>query len=329
VSAKTHPRAVGAFVLGAIALVLGAIVFLSSAGWLQKRERFSVYFPGSVRGLNPGAPVTFRGIKIGEVDEVKAVLTGKPDPLIQIEVVLEFIGNIVEVPPGLQRPFVGLSSADYAKALIERGIRGKLQSQSLLTGQKYVDFDFLPDEPARLSGLNPRYPELPTTPTAMEKLGERGERFFAKLAELPVDQMLEDIRQALQSLRTLLESEDLKGAISGSRRAASAVPPTLEEVRVTLAEVRKTLDAVAGETRETASAARDTFHEAREALARAERTLARLEETASGADEARVTVTQAIEELRQTLQALRNLVDYVQTHPEAVVLGKPAEKERR
>ena len=162
----------------------------------------------------------------------------------------------------------------------------------------------------------------------MEKLGEKGEQFIEKLAELPIDQMLEDVRKALQSLRTILESEDLKGAISGARRAANAVPPTLEDARATLADARKALDTVAGEVRETASAARDTLREAREALDRAEQTLARLEETASGTDEARVAGVQAIEELRQTLRALRNLVDYVQTHPEAVVLGKPSGRRR-
>ena len=143
-SAKTHPRLVGAFVLGAIALAVAAVVFFSAGGWFEKRDRFSVYFPGSVRGLNPGAPVTFRGIKIGGVAEVKAVLTGKPEPPIQIEGVLELMKDVVEAPPGVPRPFAGASPTAQAKALIERGIRGKLQSQSLLTCQKYVDFDFLP-----------------------------------------------------------------------------------------------------------------------------------------------------------------------------------------
>jgi paraquat-inducible protein B len=202
-------------------------------------------------------------------------------------------------------------------------------SSSLLTGQKYIDMDFLPEDPPRLVGVKTPYYELPTTPTAMEKLGEKGEQFVEKLAELPLDQMLEDVRQALLSLRATLESEDLKGALSGARRAANAVPPTLEEARTTLADARKALDNVAGEVKETASTARDTLREARDALERAERTLDRLEETASGTDEARITAVQAIEELRQTLRALRNLVDYVQTHPEAVVLGKPAEKERK
>ena len=57
-TAKAHPRAVGVFVLGAVALALAAIVLLSSGNWFEPRHRFAVFFPGSVRGLNPGAPVT-------------------------------------------------------------------------------------------------------------------------------------------------------------------------------------------------------------------------------------------------------------------------------
>ncbi len=265
----------------------------------------------------------------GEVRSVDAVLTlAKGDPIV-IVVTIEIARNVVSAQEGAGRPFESLRGAALGQALVARGLRARLTSSSLLTGQKYIDMDFLPQDPPRLVGVKAPYPELPTTPTAMEKLGEKGEQLVAKLAELPIDQMLEDVRLALQSLRRILESEDLKGAIAGARRATNAVPPTLEDARATLADARKAIDTVAGEARETASAARDTFREARDALDRAEGTLARLEETAAGTDEARVVAVQAIEELKQTLRALRNLVDYVQTHPEAVVLGKPSEKEKR
>jgi paraquat-inducible protein B len=328
VSARTHPRLLGAFVLGAIALVLAAVVFFSAGGWFEKRERFSVYFPGSVRGLNPGAPVTFRGIKIGEVAEVKAVLTGKPDPLIQVEVIIELMSDIVETPPGVPRPFAGMTAADAAKALIERGIRGKLQSQSLLTGQKYIDFDFLPGEPARFSGLDPRYPELRTTPTAMEKLGDKFEQFFDKLAELPLDEMMEDVRKAIRSVREVLEAPELRGAIRKADRAMGELAPTLADARRTLADARKLLDTVGGEVELTSGSARETMAELRRTLDRAARSLDQLDRTLGSADEARVGATRTLEELERALKALRNLVDYVQTHPEAVVLGKEKGKDK-
>ena len=328
-SARTHPRLVGFFVLGAIALVLGAVLLLSGRDWMERRERFSVYFPGSLRGLNRGAAVTFRGIKVGEVAEVTALATGQASPPIQIEVVIELVGNVIEAPAGLAPPFAGLSGPALARELTARGFRGRLMSQSLLTGQKYIDFETLPGEPARISGIRPRYPELPTTPTAMEKLGDKAEDFMNKLAELPLDQMLENFRKTLESARKLLDSPDLHGTLAGARRATEKVPPALEDVRAAVADARRLMDTLGGETRSTAVEARETIRAAREALDRVDRTMGTLETTLQGTDEARVRAAQTMEEIDRTLKALRNLVDYIQTHPEAVVLGKPKEQERK
>jgi paraquat-inducible protein B len=329
VSARTHPRAVGAFVLGATALVLVAVLLLTGGDWFQRRSRFAVYFPGSVRGLNRGAAVTFRGIKIGEVEAVTALLTGKPDPVIQIEVVIEFVGDVLKAPPGLPHPLASLTAEQQAKALIARGIRGRLMSQSLLTGQKYVDFDFLPQDPARLSGLNPSYPELPTTPTGLEKMGERVEDLMAKLGELPLDQMLEDLRRTVESARKVVESDELRGALSGARRATRELTPALVELRATVADARRLIGTLDKDVAGTGSDVRAAAGDLRRTLDRAERALASLESTLDGADQARVTAASTLEELGRTLKALRNLVDYVQTHPEAVVLGKAKGEEKK
>jgi paraquat-inducible protein B len=198
-------------------------------------------------------------------------------------------------------------------------------SQSLLTGQKYIDFEILPDEPARISGIRPRYPELPTTPTAMEKLGNKVEDFTNKLADLPLDQMLENFRKTLESARSLLESPDLRGALAGARRTTEKLPATIEEVRSAVADARKLMETLDGETRATASDARQTIRSAREALDRVDQAMQTLESTMRGTDEARLRASETMAELDRTLKALRNLVDYIQTHPEAVVLGKPKE----
>jgi paraquat-inducible protein B len=326
VSARTHPRLVGAFVLGGVALVLGAVLLLSGRDWFERRERFSVYFPGSLRGLNRGAAVTFRGIKVGEVAEVTALATGQASPPIQIEVVIELVGNVIEAPPGLAPPFSALSGPDLAKEFVARGFRGRLMSQSLLTGQKYIDLDFLPQEPARFAGLSRRYPELPTASTSIERLGQKGEELVDKIAALPADEMLEDLREALRSLRTLLESPDLKGAIGGTRRSMEALRPALEDARQTLAEMRRLSASLDTEVKDTAGEAAETARKLRQTLDRAERSLAQLDHLASGTDEARMQASRSLEDLSRTLASLRELAEYLQRHPEALVQGKPGRK---
>jgi paraquat-inducible protein B len=326
VSAKAHPRAVGVFVLGAVFLVLAAIVLLSSGNWFEPRHRFTVFFPGSVRGLNQGAPVTFRGVRVGEVKDVNAFLTGKSDTPIQIEVVIEVRTNVVESAEGQSRPLAAVTSQELAKALIDLGVRARMLSQSMLTGQRYIDLDFMPKTPARFASITRRYPELPTTPTSMDKLSVQAEVFFDKLADLPLDQMLEDVRKALQSLREVLSSPDLRGAMAGAHRATRRLDPALQEARTAIAEARvlianmdRRMTGLGGDTEATLKHMREVFEKTRQSLDSLDRTL-------SGADDTRLRATQTLEELELAMKAIRNLVEYIQTHPEAMVQGKSKEQ---
>jgi paraquat-inducible protein B len=326
VSAATHPRLVGGFVLGAVALVLAAVVLLSSGNWFQPKASFTLFFPGSVRGLNKGAPVTFRGVKLGEVKDVNAFLTGQEGKLgepIQIEVQIEVRTNVIEAPEGVPRPLAGASAQELARELIARGVRARLLSQSLLTGQKYIELDFLPDEPARFVGIKRRYPELPTTPTAMERLGDQAERFFEKLAELPLDQMLDDLRGALQSLRQVLASPELEGAIKETHRAASALQPTLQDTRQTLADARNLIQEASGRVKSLGADGDASLRELRATLAETRHALATVESTLAGADDTRLRAADTLVELERAMKAIRHLVDYIQTHPEALLQGKP------
>ena len=174
-SAKVHPRLVGFFVLGAAALVLGAVLILGSGKLFKRSDRFTVFFPGSVKGLGKGSAVTFRGIKIGEVQLVHGIWTAHPEQPIQIEVQFELFESVVDFAEGVPQPYETSTPESLAHSLVGLGIRARLMSTSLLTGQKYIELDFAPNKPARFTGLSPRYPELPTTPTSLEKLGDRAE----------------------------------------------------------------------------------------------------------------------------------------------------------
>jgi paraquat-inducible protein B len=321
-SAKTHPRLVGAFVLGAVALVLAAIVFLSSGAFLQQRDRFVVFFPGSVMGLQRGSGVTFRGVRVGEVIEVSAFQTGLPDDPIQIEVICEFYGDVIEVPEGVANPYEGLDQVEVTALLIEQGIRARMMSASLLTGQKYIELDFLPDQEARLAGLSRRYPEIPTTPTAIEKVGERIEALMNKIAEVPLDQVVENVQITIRAARELLESPELKGTLEGAQRVVRSIELTVAEARETLKTAREVIENLGKETEDLGDEVKGAVADLRERLARTEKTFETLEATLRGADDARVDIAETLNELERALQAFRNLAEYIETHPEALLQGK-------
>lgn len=329
-SARTHPRTVGVFVMGALAVLLAAIVGLSSGAWFARRDRFALYFPGSVRGLDKGSAVTFRGVKVGEVYDVSAILTGQPDPLIQIEVIVEILGNLVEVPEGQTVPAAFARSAkpeEFARALVERGVRARLKSASFVTGQKYIDLDFLPGDPARFAGLRPRYPELPTSPTSLEKLGDRAEDILESLAELPLEQMMDDLGKTLRAAREVFESRELQHGFAAVGATARKMETTLTRVEAALQEAEATLGALRGEVGPTADEARQTLRGFRQTATRADESLDVFAGTLRSHDDTRLTALRALGELTRTMQALRNLAEYLETHPEALLAGKQNPKE--
>jgi paraquat-inducible protein B len=322
VRTPAHPRAVGAFVLGGVALLLVGVILLSSKSWFTRTDRYCVVFPGSVKGLSAGAQVTFRGVKIGDVQGVRALLTGRSDEPIVIEVTIEVVRDVVEAPLGVKSPLERLGGRALADELIRRGVRARMMSASLLTGQKYIDLDFLPDEPARFSRFTLAYPELPTTPTAMEKLGRQSGQLMDKLAELPLDRMLDDIRRVIQAVREIVASPDAKALVSGVRRSVDSLGPFLSDARLAVADVRRMSQTLGDEVSLSGPEARQTLAAIREALDRVDSNMTRLARTLDGADDTRITAQRTLEDMRHLLVALRNLVDYVETHPEALVLGK-------
>ena len=326
---RAHPRAVGAFVLGAVAILIAAILTLSSGEWFVAKERFVLFFPGSVRGLSSGSAVTFRGIRTGEVKEVRAVLTGRKEMPVLIEVVIELRADVVEVPSGVTAPWQQARGAELARSLAANGVRARLLSQSLLTGQKYIDLDFLPEDAARYSGIPRLYPELPTTPSGLERLSQRSEALFDKIADQPIEAIIDDFRGAARSLRGLLESAELRGAISGTSRTAAAAEPALAELSAALADVRRLSATLDGQASNTGRETTETAQRLRETLDRFDRTLGRVDETASAADETRLRAAETLEQLSRTLAALRSFAEYVQTHPEAMVQGKAQPEEKR
>ena len=284
-----------------------------------------------MRGLDKGSAVTFRGVKVGEVYDVSAILTGQPDPLIQIEVIVEIVGDLVEVPEGQAVPAAFARSAkpeELARALVERGVRARLKSASFVTGQKYIDVDFLPGEPARFAGLRPRYPELPTSPTSLEKMGDRMEDLVEKMAELPFEQMLDDLGKTLRSAREVFQSPELRQGAAAVGATARKMEATLSRVDAALHAAEETLGALRSEAGPTAEEARQTLRGFRHTATRADESLDVFAGTLRSHDDTRLAALRALGELTRTMQALRNLAEYLETHPEALVMGKEKPKEK-
>ncbi len=158
-SKQTSKTAIGAFVIGAIALTVGAVIVFGGGKFFTKTIPCVFYFNGSVQGLSVGSPVTFKGVQIGEVKEIN--LTFNPDEMeLEIPVQAVLYPDTIQIKTGQRR-------IENLKQAIDAGLRAQLQTQSLITGQLMIALDFYPDEPARYMG-DGSVIEIPTVPTVIE-----------------------------------------------------------------------------------------------------------------------------------------------------------------
>lgn len=200
----------------------------------ERRETWDLSFVGSVRGLLPGAPVEFRGIRIGEVLDTR------------IEFGEDRRTTNVPVRIAIEPERMGLEVAEAASAelplrelwddLVSNGLRAQLRTGNLVSGALFVDLDFYPlDDPQEIA-WDGEVPRLPTVPTPLDTL----RTMLAHLGKLPLDEIVADLGASLAALReTLKSTNDLLERID--RETASELTKTLQQTRETLVGLERFL----------------------------------------------------------------------------------------
>ena len=155
-STSANPKLIGAFVLGAIILIIGALIVLGGGKFFQRTTPVVMYFQGSVAGLSAGSPVNFRGVSVGQVTNVS--IRYQPNggnPLI-IPVFAELSSeNVQLVATRDQKQEFRPGTGVVLRTLIDDGLRAQLAIPSLVTGQATVSLDLFPGSPAELhNGLS-------------------------------------------------------------------------------------------------------------------------------------------------------------------------------
>ncbi len=166
---------------------------------------YILFFSDSVRGLQAGAPVEFRGIRLGTVAEVP-FLTQEIEQGIERDFKIPVLIRIE--PDRFDGKLGNQFNIDQSiKDAQNRGLRAALKSANLLTGALYVDLDFYPQQQAEKSDkVISGYPVMPTTSAGLAQIQQKLMATLDKVNNLPLDPMLNEATKTLaQSQKTLNE----------------------------------------------------------------------------------------------------------------------------
>jgi paraquat-inducible protein B len=197
-SKQGNKTVIGAFVVGAVALAVAGVLAFGSGKFLSETNRYVMYFDGSVKGLNMGSPVMFRGVKIGGVTDI-VLRANAEESTVEIPVFIEIERN------RFQR--IGKKGRkgdihEETEELVKRGLRAQLQMQSIVTGQLMIELDFHPDKEARLIGSDTKYPEIPTIKTGLQELTQT-------IQSLPLEEIVNNLTSALEGIEQAVNSPEV------------------------------------------------------------------------------------------------------------------------
>lgn len=204
---------------------------------------YILLFKDSIRGLEPGAPVEYRGIKIGIVTrtdvkypEITNVLD--QDTLIPV---------MISIEPGRMgfedKEEVLLEAAQEIEALLKKGLRGGLVTGNLLTGSKYIELQYN----AQKSGLQHHlthfsgYIVIPTLEGQFEQLLSKTNKLMDKLNNLPIEPIMNNTDAVMKQIHsTLVEFQSMTGELEQFIKQSTDVN-LVEDIQNTLNDFRKLL----------------------------------------------------------------------------------------
>lgn len=165
---------------------------------------FLLMFNESVRGLEPGAAVDYRGLQVGVVKRIAYELLSQPatNNTAEIPVLITLQPERFGNPPDYSRQQLEQEVQQGANA----GLRATLKPGNLLTGSLYIDFDFKgtakkPEALKKISG----YTVLPTDKTGFSEIGDRMNILLGKLNKLPLQEVTSSADQSLKKLTLTLD----------------------------------------------------------------------------------------------------------------------------
>lgn len=325
-SARANPTLIGSFVLGGVLLAVIAVVVFGSGRLFRDTRTFVSFFDGSVSGLDVGAPVRFRGIDVGAVRDILLDVPNveREGGDLRIAVVYDLDRELVES----RGASVRLDDPLDIDKLLELGVRAQLSTESLVTGRKYIALDLDPENPIPLEAVpGTPYPEIPTVSTGLERIEEEVYGIIAQLGAVQLDALVNVATEAFGEIGTLAGSPELSAAVA-------QLPETVDRLNTTVGDLQRLLVKVDSSLSPMTEAVQRTTEQATSTLRQLETTLQDVGgviENVDGVLEPQspvfVQFERAMLDLSSASRALRDLADYLERNPSALLRGRPGGQE--
>jgi paraquat-inducible protein B len=321
VKIRLNPLILGAFIVGGVVLAVVGFLALNKSSIFGPTGHFVFYLSGSAQGLSAGTAVRLQGVRVGEVDKLRLVYDRKARKL---AVAVECSTTKI-VLTDTQGRHIDLTNPRTLKELISEGLVAQVQTAGLV-GAKFVELGFNPSPaPAPAAGLpESQYPVVPTVPSTMAELTKDLSGVLAHLreadipgiaqeahavlasvrrqvSELETNHLAAHVSDAAASLGQFMSSRELSGALEHIRAAAVGIQNLAAKLDTQVSPLVKNADTALTSANQVAQDLRDVLAQ-RNQLGQQTQDL--------------------LNQLDQTARSIQQLADFLERHPNALLIGR-------
>jgi paraquat-inducible protein B len=318
---------IGAFVVGGIILFTLAFILLGAGSFSGVKPNALAYFQDSVSGLDIGAPVKFRGVTIGKVSQVLLRTANQAPADYSIPVVMEFTPDLL-TRRGLDQALLDKTGL---RSSIEKGLRAKLQQQSVITGVLYVELDYFPDTAFKLHDLRGEQPEIPTLPSNLGALTKAVSQTLEQLSRVDfvsitkkVDSILARIDQGASQIEFTKINNNLVAASDNIARITSdpAINKAIADFSTAMQSVDELVKRFNTKVDPVADDIKAMAASGRKALDRLNEAAENVRALTKAGSPTRRELDAALADVSEAAAGIRSLADFLERNPETIIQGR-------
>jgi paraquat-inducible protein B len=257
-----------------------------------------LYFENGVNGLLKGAPVEYKGLRLGTVDKVAAEGSADKTEILTFAMIRIEPGRLPGEDSRREESDESRTKAvhQFFDVLAARGVRAQLKTGNLLTGKSLVvleEFQDIKPEPVKYAN---GIAIFPTEPESLAGLMEKADgimtkvnQILAKVDAIPITKIGNNLEQVTAKLNNIPVVE-IGNNVAKATAQIDSIPVT--KLSNDLAETLESINALV----QSLNAAQGGV--------------------------LGVQTREALAEITRAAHALRGMAEYLERHPEALLKGK-------
>lgn len=322
---KISPAAIGMFVIAASIIAVAAIMIFGAAKFFAKTETFISFFSESVNGLDVGAPLKYKGVKIGKVE---GIFISSSKNIKESSVSVVYSIDIEQL-----RRKTGATVKNYDEWFDEQiaeGLRAKLNYQSIVTGMLYIELDFIAGKGDKfeLKYGGTRFKEIPAAKSGLSELAKGLEKTMTDIAKIDFNAIGKNLNTALVKVGEKLDSLDTKAINDNAVSALKSIDAlaqnkdlqtALKKLDSLLGNYDLLVDDVRAELKKFSGKGISLFEHADEAVQN-------INTIVAPQSPFRYQLAILLKSMNDSMNYISNFAEYLQRNPNSIITGKDKTK---